>query len=169
MTTEDDLQRLLDENPADWQTRLILADYLGDYPPQCGSCLGSGRVRYGLGHPCLACKSTGKQWDRAAGYRALGELQIVPLMFTSKKTKIWGYHSGFGVDPNTNKVASFRHALPGSWFRLSVPQDVWHLRINRRVLEDEAATTFGRLSSVEQEGIVAAGRSHLRCAAAMGV
>lgn len=45
MTTEDDFQRALDENPDDWQTRLVFADWLQE-----------------------------RDDPRAEGYRALGAL-----------------------------------------------------------------------------------------------
>jgi uncharacterized protein (TIGR02996 family) len=47
MTTEDVFQQLLDENPDDWQTRLVLADWLED-----------------------------REDPRAEGYRAIGVLEI---------------------------------------------------------------------------------------------
>src|SRR5262249_24068427 len=51
MTTEDDFQRALDANPADWQTRLVFADWLQE---RCDA--------------------------RAEGMRALGELRFHPLI-----------------------------------------------------------------------------------------
>ena len=51
MTTEDDFQRALDENPDDWQTRLVFADWLQERGDQ-----------------------------RAEGYRALGTLRRYPSM-----------------------------------------------------------------------------------------
>lgn len=49
MTTEDDFQAALDANPADWQTRLVFADWLQD-----------------------------RGDSRAEGYRALGWLRVRP-------------------------------------------------------------------------------------------
>lgn len=180
MTTEDEFQAQLDANPADWQTRLILADWLDDHPPECRSCRGGGRhdlpqVPGGL--PCLACKGTGRAPDRAAGYRALGELQIRPLSFrmkTGPASLVWGYHSGTGVDPNTGRTASWRHALPPAWFRRAALDSahVWVLfgePAGRRQVEDCAAAAFGMLEPLVQKSLLAAGRSRLRCAAAMGV
>lgn len=146
MTTEADLQAMLDADPADWQTRLILADFLQD-----------------------------RDDPRAAGYRALGELQLRPLTFLMKsgeKSRVWGFHCGIGIDPSTGKTASFRHALPRPWFdqARTCEADIWVLSgPARRACEDRVAHSFANLSAERQAGILASGRSRLRCAAAMGV
>lgn len=66
MTTEDALQALLDANPDDHTTRLVLADWLQDY-----------------GDP------------RADGYRALGALRMQPEDFGGKCPWTWWLVSSF--------------------------------------------------------------------------
>lgn len=176
MTTEDELQAILDADPTDWQTRLILADWLDDHPLNCTACRGELGFKIGAQvFGCLACKGTGREPDRAVGYRALGELQIRPLAFRMKSrgTPLWGYHSGIGLDPNRTKTASWRHVLPRVWFNQVDPSnsdDVWRLFSDgRKSCEDWVAIAFGQLASVEREAILGAGRSRLRCASALGV
>lgn len=55
MTTEDDFHRALDANPTDWQTRLVLADWLDEQ-----------------GDP------------RAEGYRALGVNEMHPMVINGR-------------------------------------------------------------------------------------
>lgn len=149
MTTEQDFHDRLDAEPADWQARLVFADFLQERDDQ-----------------------------RAAGYRALGELQLRPLAFKMKsgpQSVVWGFHRGIGMDPNTGKTASWRHALPPAWYRHTQPhhpEDVWLLfgsPLGRKFVEDWAARAFSYLTPQEQAVLLAAGRSRLRCAAAMGV
>jgi uncharacterized protein (TIGR02996 family) len=52
LTTEDDFQRALDENPNDWDTRLVFADFLQD-----------------------------RDDPRAEGYRALGTIRTYPSSY----------------------------------------------------------------------------------------
>ncbi len=61
MTTEDDFQRKLDEDPTDWQTRLVFADWLQEHND-----------------------------ERAAGYRALGERRKTPL-YVNEDYRTWWY------------------------------------------------------------------------------
>ena len=61
MTTEDHFQAALDENPSDWQTRLVLADWLQD-----------------------------RDDPRADGYRVLGRLRRWPLA-EPLGAYIWSY------------------------------------------------------------------------------
>lgn len=155
MTTEDDFQRALDADPSDWQTRLVLADWLQE-----------------------------RDDPRAAGYRALGELQITPHTFKMKSRGrvLWCYHDGRGLNtypygPEKGITCSWRHALPPVWFRAAAhhKDDIWVFAADgsnyseRRCVEDRAARAFGLLASVERAAVLAAGRSRLRCAAAMGV
>jgi uncharacterized protein (TIGR02996 family) len=58
VTAEDDFQAALDRDPTDWQTRLVLADWLEEY--------GSSEQKY-----------------RALGYRALGACRRVPVQVKS--------------------------------------------------------------------------------------
>ncbi len=180
MTSEADLQKLLDADPTDWQTRLILADWLEEHAQDivCPRC-GGAKWKTWDGIPCEGCGAKGVVPDgrelRAVGYRALGELQIRPLTFRmkSKGLEIWGYHNGIGIHPKTNKTASWRHVLPRVWFRGANPagkDDVWCLTADGRdAAENIAAVAFGYLLPEEQSAVLAAGRSRLRCAAAMGV
>jgi uncharacterized protein (TIGR02996 family) len=56
MTTEDDFQKVLDDNPDDWQTRLVFADWLQE-----------------------------RNDPRAEGYRALGLRMICPYRYTGNQ------------------------------------------------------------------------------------
>lgn len=65
MTTEDDFQAALDADPNDWQTRLVLADWLDD-----------------RGDP------------RGPGYRALGANQIRPVNVPKRFRPRWLFLCG---------------------------------------------------------------------------
>lgn len=117
MTTEDDFQRLLDVNPEDHHTRLILADFLED----------RGDVR-------------------GPGYRAMGELRLYPSrrsLYDMKKgrytdTYVWSWHEVVTGRP-------YASGLKMIWFskiahpRYGTNRYPWS---SRREAEDAAAIAF---------------------------
>ena len=139
MTTEDDFQRMLDLNPDDHATRLILADFLDE----------AGDIR-------------------ATGYRALGELRLVPNF--EEYDSPWGYEfddvgcwSWWCVFP------------PDSMGAATLPQRDWHAAIltahhyqyvdgtrgskdffTRREAEDAAALAFAKLPPERRAAILCA-------------
>ncbi len=75
MTTEDDFHAALDESPEDWQTRLVLADWL----QECGD-------------------------PREDGYRALAAMRLRPHRATSHwwsndADRHWSAHNEFNLLP----------------------------------------------------------------------
>jgi uncharacterized protein (TIGR02996 family) len=126
MTTEEDFQKKLDENPTDWQTRLVFADWLQE-----------------------------RGDERAEGYRALAALRIFPSGTDGCEVK-WQYPGFIRANyrprmcwglARTEDVR--RHAIPDDWFYL-IPIDVtewsnWRVREKRREIEDAAALAFAKL------------------------
>jgi len=88
----------LDDNPADWDTRLVYADWLesqGELP--CGDCNGSGRLPGTLHKPaefcdCPTCNGTGRidASILAAGQRWQAEHRKRP--FNSETTQWHPWH-----------------------------------------------------------------------------
>ncbi|MBM3980945.1 MAG: TIGR02996 domain-containing protein [Planctomycetes bacterium] len=75
MTTENDFQAALDATPADWQTRLVFADWLDDHGDA-----------------------------RASGYRALAALRARPHStgshwWSNAADADWSSHAGFNLLP----------------------------------------------------------------------
>lgn len=119
MTTEDDFQRALDANPDDWQTRLVLADFLQE--------LGD---------------------ERAEGYRALGLLRRVPADGESyrlrwKVSDMWtpSYRT---AHPTTLPEDWWREAHIHTRCEAGVRNPF--LKGSRRECEDAAARAFALLS-----------------------
>jgi uncharacterized protein (TIGR02996 family) len=121
VTTEDDFQKRLDENPPDWQTRLVFADWLQEQ-----------------GDP------------RAEGYRALAACRFVlcdlypgdpPRYIPHETSRIFSEsNSGSGRDYTLpldwyGKILGLVHAATGT----SIPFP------NRRAAEDAAARAFATL------------------------
>ena len=140
MTTEDDFQAALDDDPDDWQTRLVFADWLQE-----------------RGDP------------RAEGYRALGVLRRVPTSkyFQPASQNPWylwysAAHLGDLVrDPNGPRRdildSMFIAALPADWCAKILALTAKRRRgnhrggwfgygVTRREAEDAAALAFARLS-----------------------
>ena len=130
MTTEDDFQRALDENPDDFQTRLVLADWLQE-----------------------------RNDPRAAGYRALGLLRLRPYVAREHYPDYDG-DGQFGWCIGTNDDYADREKfrgrlLPRDWFRLvssrnrttreSCSTRYWVYFRSRRMCEDAAALAFVKL------------------------
>lgn len=116
MTTEDDFHALLDANPDDHHTRLVFADFLQE-----------------RGDP------------RAEGYRALGELQRMPIQVGNDPCP-WFHRSPFYCEES--------YKLPSDWFDLIslvgkwrnfAPDHAHRTDATRRELEDAAALAFARL------------------------
>ncbi len=146
MTTEDDLQAMLDADPTDWQTRLILADWLED-----------------------------RGDERAAGYRALGMLRVWPHEFGMGDGIYFCFHNGRGTGDRGKRLATC-HILPQRWLDLTEDEEHRILEIkwagpsqdthlsscmvtSRRLLEDCAARAFLKLNLSPAEESHAAVRS----------
>jgi len=120
MTTEDDFQAALDADPADWQTRLVFADWLEE----------RGDVR-------------------AEGYRALGVLRKCPQRDHATGAWRWlgsGEQSDrhyLGADwHDALKRLGWGWCLDGSIGWAAVGDSMYH----RRTADDEAAIAFSKLS-----------------------
>lgn len=118
MTTEDDFQHALDANPADWQTRIVFADWLQE-----------------------------RGDERAEGYRALGVLRLEPYMYTADslrlKIRYWWH---WDVDDEwymlldlwrSGAINKFPSVLSRSWWNGA--RSEWS---TRRGAEDAAALAF---------------------------
>ena len=128
MTTEDDFQRALDLYPRDHNTRLVFADWLQE-----------------------------RNDPRAAGYRALGWLRLLPLASTTAPRSAW-FASKRRWDGSSN-------ALPEVWFAALAA----HLGLAeahgqflppvetcpRREAEDAAALAFAALPAERQTELLA--------------
>lgn len=132
MTTEDDFQAKLDADPEDWQTRLVLADWLEE-----------------RGDP------------RAEGYRALGIWKRCPRRIVVRRQTRWhfnfnsdrnwlGYITGTILCDGYTQGA---HCLCESWIKKVVHPyrfaEDFH-RPTRRAAEDAAALAFARLPAARR-------------------
>lgn len=130
MTTEDDFQRALDLNWQDWQTRLVLADFLQDLNDR-----------------------------RAAGYRALGVLRAFPDCWRANEP-CWRSQVNFSPRPVGTPTPilpkDWYSALPvgatyekawnwNSWGKCS-----WVGLSGRKEIEDVAAEAFLKLPAERQ-------------------
>lgn len=124
MTDEDAFLTAIDLSPSDFTTYLVYADWLEENarPPEpCPDCRGAGAVEYLeqgeygkelLERPCDRCKKSGVLTDgrreRAAGWRAMGELRVRPhtaSWFSTVRRAV-----GLTSDPYSD--------LPPAWFAL---------------------------------------------------
>jgi hypothetical protein len=143
MTTEADFQRHLDLNIDDWQTRLILADWLED-----------------------------RDDVRSSGYRELGRLRIVPRgtvmdgrgdyirwIYGTVRNTNWRPH-----DPDEWTINHVGMMLPNKWFvalfEVENPapapdsaRDCWARYTRRRNAEDGAARAFYSLPPAQRAAI----------------
>lgn len=138
MTTEDDFQAALDANPDDWQTRLVLADFLqeqGDPRAEGYRALAAGRLHPGT-------------WD---GHRGPDGSQEILAAF-------------YCVPPSADgasKQVIARDELPRDWFNLieKLPVDIYtrlRSRLTRRDMEDAAAVAFAALGAERRAQLLAA-------------
>jgi uncharacterized protein (TIGR02996 family) len=141
MTTEDDFQRALDANPDDWQTRLVLADWLEE-----------------RGDP------------RAEGYRALGMMRLKPFPCAPRDTKpkqvrrkrhFYGDVSRVG--PEYGDTTDYSACLlPSDWLAELKSWDVengayrwvW-VKGGRRKAEDAATLAFAKLPAERRAELLA--------------
>jgi uncharacterized protein (TIGR02996 family) len=132
VTTEDDFQAALDANPADWQTRLVFADWLAE-----------------RGDP------------RAVGYRVLGQLRVAPKrsQLEGPDGKPLGpCQFVFANGANKNEQAQKNSGgcmLPSGWYKKLDRRDRinsrwWRFYSSRREAEDIAANAFARLTKATQ-------------------
>ncbi len=129
MTTEDQLQEMLDLNPDDHNPRLVLADFLDE-----------------------------QNDPRAAGYRALGELRLWPYTYLHGNASYWSYHDGRGKTQDATDVP-LCHALPRAWFYrahgalfwIHGADEVKSAKLTRREADDFAARLFSRLTREQCE------------------
>jgi uncharacterized protein (TIGR02996 family) len=129
VTTEDDFQAALDKRPSDWQTRLVLADWLQE-----------------RGDP------------RAEGYRALGVQRLHPLTATQafdpwegRTAWIFGHPKSYQC-PRTGR-------LPSDWFKRVAKNEGsdqwWRRYLSRRECEDAVARAFARLPAARRAELLA--------------
>lgn len=122
MTTEDDLQAMLDANPADHMTRLILADFLQD-----------------------------RDDPRAEGYRALGVSETWPTHYHGDTPPPSGFDLEGHFPAWKEGRTDARDELPRDWFyeMERVGDSHWsgsiHCGPTRRAIEDAAALAFAKL------------------------
>jgi uncharacterized protein (TIGR02996 family) len=145
VTTEEDFQAALDADPADWQTRLVFADWLQE-----------------------------RGDTRADGYRALGRLRLRPVRGGNVESEagVAFTHPGFMTREEVDRLSRSEKAraillascLPDDWVSC-VPQtkgfsdsawDVWRVRATRRAIEDAAALAFAKLPPDRQCELLAA-------------
>ena len=133
-TTEDEFHKLLDQNPEDHTTRLVLADWLQEHDD-----------------------------PRAEGYRALGILRRRPnpMSVSGNKQHFFGNKE---ADHFGDNLTTYEHTmLPKDWFMLlnpepdSIPPDfirAWKHFDNRKDAEDTAALAFSKLPPERREQIL---------------
>ena len=166
MTTEDDFHAAIDRDPGDAMARLALADWLdenaGDV--ECPACGGEGRINQHWdpasdtlrgGKRCPACDGTGTVSDgrreRAAGYRALGELGMRPSHLIQPHWYWWR-------ETERRLIVSLFAILPDVWYAAVACKNIsghWLNFDTRREAEDAAALAFGRLPPDVQARILA--------------
>lgn len=128
MTTEDEFQTILDTTPHDWQTRLILADWLEEHNDR-----------------------------RAEGYRQLGMLKKYPsltkmdstIITNPKNRLLWVYgktNNRFATKQNMLLPWEWFNCLPNTKFlypHLILKKDRdWEHFLTRKEAEDTAALAF---------------------------
>jgi uncharacterized protein (TIGR02996 family) len=121
VTTEDDFQRRLDENPPDWQTRLVFADWLQE-----------------RGDP------------RADGYRALAACRFVLCDLYPGDTPRYIPHEMSRIFSESNSASGRDYTLTLDWYqailRLGHAATGTSIPFNsRRAAEDAAARAFATL------------------------
>jgi uncharacterized protein (TIGR02996 family) len=131
VTTEDDFHAALDADPADWQTRLVFADWLQE-----------------------------RNDPRAEGYRALGQHRVHPILIQMSREEgeaegRWVFI--FGSDANNSPDGRKRYIecmLPEDWFKKLRKRDHrdksdnnpwWRYFTTRRQADDHAALVFATL------------------------
>lgn len=127
MTTEDDFQRKLDENPNDWQTRIVFADWLED-----------------------------RGDERATGYRFMGMRRLRPHSYHITKRWSWG-NTETGRSAGGTLKACWWRKLPYTIYTPESHPNAnlcWGQRdtttLTRREAEDNAARAFAELTSAQQ-------------------
>ena len=130
MTTEDDFQRALDADPTDWQTRLVLADWLDE----------RGDPR-GPGYRALA----GRRWrpyqPNRGGYWTVGDYRANDRNDVSDLPADWFLYV-WSATPSTDRT----QAALGRWIAINT----------RREAEDAAARAFAELSAERRAELLAA-------------
>jgi uncharacterized protein (TIGR02996 family) len=132
MTTEDDFQATLDANPADWQTRLVFADWLQE-----------------------------RGDERADGYRALGRLERTAAEYygPNRRPSKWEPQKRTHWATTTEFPESWR-SLPDDWLAAvgTGPSGRFSRKFrNRREAEDAAALAFAKLPAGRRTELLAAG------------
>jgi uncharacterized protein (TIGR02996 family) len=124
VTTEDDLQAMLDAHPDDHLTRLVLADFLDE-----------------RGDP------------RGSGYRALGVLPSRPEKYEDNQWgyDLAGYFHDSGDDLPKDWFLSMKEPPR---YRLTHWSSLIRTGPSRRVIEDAAALAFSRLPADRQHELL---------------
>lgn len=138
MTTEDDFHTALDATPANWQTRLVLADWLQE-----------------------------RDDPRAEGYRALGVQRAFPVHLemegdAGRPSGNWFFI--LGTRANNSDRARARYAtcfLSDDWFAELPAVHVndmrwWRYYATRRDAEEAAVAAFARLTTERRSELLAA-------------
>lgn len=136
MTTEDDFHAALDKRPADWQTRLVFADWLQD-----------------------------RDDPRAEGYRALGHLRVYPVLIQMERNSAREPGEWYFIFGNlANGLAQPRWSLclvPEAWFKKLTKahernrNTYWKYYDDRRAADDDAARAFAKLPAKRRAEVFA--------------
>jgi uncharacterized protein (TIGR02996 family) len=126
VTTEDDFQRNLDDNPENWTLRTVFADWLQDHGD-----------------------------TRAEGYRAIARQKRLPLRMESHGRDAWWWYRGNSPFHNNipDDWFALLPAGPGSelfWPLLTRKENVR----SRRQCEDELARAFAELSETRRQQLL---------------
>lgn len=126
MVTEDDLQALLDENPGDHQTRLVLADFLQD-----------------------------RDDPRAEGYRAMGTLRLAPRRNREHRQWSWMEIVTGRMSGNQLKSYWYWHLVKTWWEAPQGFHKSWSgwraWYPTRREAEDRAATAWLKVDESKRQ------------------
>jgi uncharacterized protein (TIGR02996 family) len=125
VTTEDDFQAALDADPADWQTRLVFADWLDE-----------------------------RNDPRAAGFRELGRLRLNPVLCVQSSGGARHYILG-SKEAVSSSVDKKYHPcmLSPDWFARCGRGDAfhdsgsWRFYDTRRAADDAAALGYAEMSA----------------------
>ena len=126
MTTEDDFQSALDDNPEDWQTRLVLADWLDE-----------------------------RGDERAEGYRALAALRRIPASM-SNGSFWWYSSRNYCADRRQTLPPDWFECLPEKNRTHLYPVAHEKVRSSRRWVEDTAARAFAKLPRARRTELLTA-------------
>ncbi|MBM3980946.1 MAG: TIGR02996 domain-containing protein [Planctomycetes bacterium] len=136
MTTEDDFNLALDENPDDWHTRLVFADWLDDRAdPRASGYRALGTIRR-RSFMCGYDNGSAGQWN-GAGWVACGE--------TGDREKFTLPRDWFDLVEGFGSDATYRPLYQGQIER----------KVTRRAVEDAMARAFLKLPEARRGELLA--------------